>query len=71
MTPTGYIATVTPHTQAVNIRERASTGSRIVGTLRLGRSMPVLVVGAQWVRVDHVGAEAFIARHIVTIEMDE
>ena len=70
MTPTGYIATCTPHRQAVNIRAAASLGSKIVGVLKFRDVLPVCVVGSEWVRVDVGGVEAFIARHIVRVDMD-
>jgi len=68
--PTGYIATCTPRSQTINIRERPSTSAKIVGVLPYRLTLPVCVVGHEWLRVEYGGVEAYIARHVVVLEMD-
>lgn len=67
---TGYIGICTPLKQDVNIRQQPSISSKIVGVLRYRDTLPVAVVGSEWVRVEYAGEERFIARHILFVDMD-
>jgi hypothetical protein len=66
---TGYIATCTPLKQNVNLRERGSTGAKVVGMFAYRDVLPVTVVGVEWLRVEHNGVEVFVARHVVRLDM--
>lgn len=66
---TGYIGECTPKKQTINVR--AAPDGKVIGALKYGLSLPVVVHCGTWLRVEYAGEERYVAAWVVDVTMDK
>lgn len=70
-TPSGNTATIVNCKIAVNVRAKASSNSKILGTAAKGEVYSVLGISGNWVKIDYDGKTGFVFHRYVKLSDEE
>lgn len=70
-TPTGRTATIVNCKVAANVRAKATSKSKLLGTVKNGETYDVLGTSGNWVKIDYDGTAGYVFKRYVKIDGTE